>query len=206
MTGLVQSYGDWRNNAELIADVARLGYLDDYVLDATYGDGKFWTLWQPKVLTRNDLHKEATFNHAFDFRCLPTDWGDIFDAVVFDPPYKLAGRRDLAKMDAAYGTDKRVNRAETMALIRDGAIECYRCVKPGGYLHVKCMDQVEGGMKRWQTDLVTNAIEGVGGIKVDRFDIHSDGIPQPEGRTQRTSRNHRSTLLVFRKPKGRRKA
>ena len=35
----------WATNAEMIEDVARLGYLDGSVLDVTYGLGTFWKNW-----------------------------------------------------------------------------------------------------------------------------------------------------------------
>lgn len=209
----VLSIGTWRNNAEMIADIARLpGYLtppnvDDApwtVFDATYGEGNFWTHWRPKHLTTNDLHKDAEGNHhRDDYRAFATAWANGWDVVVFDPPYKLNGTPALPDMDARYGTSRRTTRDEVLDDIRLGAIECYRvCCRR---LFVKCMDQVEGGRKRWQTDIVTRAIEELGGRKLDRFDIPTAGIPQAkEGRVQRTSRAKHSTLLVFEKPKARR--
>src|SRR5690606_27767225 len=38
----------WRNNAEMIADVAKLGYITGDVLDTTYGRGGFWTVYMPE--------------------------------------------------------------------------------------------------------------------------------------------------------------
>ena len=39
---IIYSATAWRNNSELIADVARLGYIEGTVLDVTYGLGNFW--------------------------------------------------------------------------------------------------------------------------------------------------------------------
>jgi hypothetical protein len=194
----VLSIGTWRNNAELIADVARLGYLEGTVLDATWGEGKFWTVFFPEHLTTNDRFKDADYD--YDFRSFP--WADgNFDNVVFDPDYKLNGTPALGEQDERYGTAENLTRDERMEKIRDGAVECYRVCRRR--LLVKCMDQVEGGRKRWQTDLVTRAVEELGGRKIDRFDIGLAGRPQPGGRTQRTSRSKHSTLLVFEKPRSR---
>jgi hypothetical protein len=193
----VRAIGEWTTNAHLIADVAKLGYLDGTVLDATYGEGNFWSVWKPELLFTNDLHKPADFK--LDYRDLGAA-DRTYDAVVFDPPYKLNGTPALAEQDARYGTAARTSRADVLEDIRLGALECYRvCCR---FLLVKCQDQVEGGKVRWQTDMVTRAIEDAGGRKLDRFDIPTAGIPQAKvGRIQRTSRAKHSTLLVFEKPK-----
>lgn len=203
----ILSIGTWSSNAAMIADVAKLpGYLVApvesgetwSVLDATYGEGKFWTLWRPERLVTNDRYKPA--DHAFDYRVLSTDVGEnAYDVVVFDPPYKLNGTPALPEMDGRYGTNRRTTRDEVLTDIVEGAAECFRVCRRR--LFVKCMDQVEGGRKRWQTDLVTRAVEGEGGRKIDRFELPSGGIPQATtGRVQRTSRAKHSQLLVFGKP------
>jgi len=165
----------YRDNADLIAHVARLGFLDGTVLDATYGLGTFWKDFKPDTLVTNDLYKPA--DHAWDFLDLPSRDGE-FDAVVYDPDYKLNGTPALAEMDARYGVgEDMVNRQMRLDKMTVGAIECYRVAR--NFLLVKCMDMVEGGKIRWQTDLVTRAIEDVGGEKVARFMLHYVPIPQP---------------------------
>lgn len=74
----------WRNNAELIRDIAELGYIkkDDYTLDPTYGRGKWWDLWRPDNLVIHDLYTVD----GVDFRELPEADG-TFDVVAYDPPY-----------------------------------------------------------------------------------------------------------------------
>ena len=90
----------YRDNADLIAYVARLGYLDGTVLDATYGLGTFWKDFKPDTLITNDLYKPA--DHAWDFLDLPCRDGE-FDSVVYDPDYKLNGTPALPEMDDRYG-------------------------------------------------------------------------------------------------------
>lgn len=190
---------NWSGNAALIADVAQLGYLDGTVLDATYGKhGGFWKLWRPEALTTNDLNHPA--DHSWDFRSMPIPGGS-FDAVVFDPDYKLNGTPAVGEMDERYGTDENLSRAERLEKIRLGALECFRVARQR--LLVKCMDQVEGGQVRWQTDIVTRAVEEAGGRKVDRFDLIGHGRAQPSGRRQLTAQGRGSTLLVFSKPPAR---
>lgn len=188
----VLAVGTWRNNAALIADVARLGYLDGTVLDATHGEGTFWRDWQPAQLTTNDLHKPADLNA--DYRYLPFP-ARSFDAVVFDPPYKLSGTPALGTFDHRYGIEHPTSCADRLDDITAGAVECYRVARR--HLLVKVQDQVAGGQVRWQTDLVTRAVEAHGGVKVDRFDLPSTPRPQPGGRPQRTARRNASQLLVF---------
>ena len=196
MTAVLAAH-DWPTNGHMIADVARLGYLAGSVLDVTYGEGGFWTQWRPQVLRTSDLYKPAEYQ--WDYKALPIPSGS-FDAVVFDPPYKLSGTPASPEMDARYGTgpEIRMNRADRLEDIRLGALECWRVCRE--HLLVKCMDQVEGGRVRWQADMVTRAIEDVGGRKIDCFHFLGGAREQPAGRRQLTARRNYSTLLVFEGP------
>lgn len=182
----IMAVGRWRDNAALIADVARLspGYLSGRVLDATYGKGTFWNDYKPDDLWTNDLYvPDATY--SIDYRSLPESWTEHFDAVVFDPDYKLNGTPALGEFDDRYGIAENKNREQRLNDIVAGAIECYRVTRR--WLLVKCMDQVEGGRMRWQTDLVTRAIDDAGGRKVERLDLLGGGRPQP-ARTRKCQR------------------
>lgn len=193
--------GEWRTNGDLIADVARL-YLDDdmTVLDPTYGHGRWWTVWRPQCLVAFDIDpaKSPDYPAGGDFTCMPAHWTDRFDAVAFDPPYKLNGTATV-EVDAQYGVHERATRDQRLDLIEAGLAECARVLKPGGYLLVKCQDQVEGGKVRWQTDRVTAAATGpLELVKVDAF-LFRSYRPQPAGRTQQHARRNYSTLFVFQK-------
>lgn len=194
----VLAVGSWPTNAELIADVAQLGYLDGRVLDATYGEGKFWTAHRPEGLTTNDRYKDADLH--FDYCAAP--FADrTFDSVVFDPPYRLSGRRDRGNFDFRFGLMEYRSNDEILDDIVAGARECYRVT--ARYLLVKCQDQVNGGRVRWQTDMVTDCVTGMGARKVDRFDFVMPSLrPQPAHRRQLTARRNHSTLLIFRRPQG----
>lgn len=194
----VPAIGDYRTNANVIVACAQLGHLhrDWWTVDPTYGLGRFWTLWRPDRLDCHDLNpaKSPTTGRAIDFRDLPYDNGQV-DAVVFDPPYKLNGRSDLA-MDAGYGVDIRASWQDRMQLCRDGITEAVRVTRPGGRVLVKCQDQVCSGQVRWQTIDFANHAMSLGCRLVDRFDLLSYR-PQPEGRRQVHARRNHSTLLVF---------
>jgi hypothetical protein len=181
----------WKTNGHLIADVARLGYLEGHVLDPTFGKGTFWKIWQPARLTSHDLKLDGV-----DFADLP--YGDeAFDAVVLDPPYKLNGTPDVA-LDERYGVETPTSWQDRMALIEEGVAECSRVAR--SFLLVKCQDQVCSGAMRWQTDLVTEKAQRCDFVKVDRFDMGGHHRPQPmDGREQKHAHGRPSTLLVFRK-------
>ena len=69
------------SNAELVAAVAPM-YLTGSVMDCTYGEGKWWTLFRPDLFVAHDLHKLD----GVDFTDLPEP-DETYDAVCFDPPY-----------------------------------------------------------------------------------------------------------------------
>lgn len=192
----------WPSNAELIADVARLGYLHQSwpTLDTTYGRGTFWKVWRPDRLVTHNYRRDGV-----DFRHLPHPDGS-FLAVVIDAPFKLNGR-STAAVDARYGVDEWASWRERHLLIKSGMTECTRVLAPKGHLLVKCQDQVCGGKVRWQGLEFAN--HGTLNLKldlVDRFDLLTRGRSQPERRRtdgkpsiQGHARRNGSTLLVFRK-------
>lgn len=197
----VMSIADWPTNGHLIASCAQLGYLrpEWRTLDPTYGLGTFWTVWSPSELVAHDLvPAKSPTGESVDFRCLPYT-GRSFDAVVFDPPYKLNGTpSDTDGVDERYGVaGEPVRWQDRMGLIAQGVIECAR-VLDKGYLLVKCQDQVSSGKVRWQTTLVKDAAAMVGLGYVDRFD-YLGGRAQDEERGQKHARHNSSQLLVFKR-------
>lgn len=183
---------DWRTNGHMIEDVARLGYLDGRVLDATLGESTFWNEWKPEYLATNDLYKPALYNH--DFRYFPENWAGFWDSVVFDPPYKLSGTPSLGQFDQRYGIDRPMKVQDRLKLILDGAVECWRITK--GFLLVKCQDQVVSGNVVWQTSLIKDTLSWHDARLVDRFDFIYTPRPQPVARQVHARRNT-SQLLVF---------
>lgn len=193
----------WPSNAHLIEDVATLGYLrkEWTILDPTYGEGVFWRRWRPDAhnLAGSDLDPaKSPCGSGVDFTALP--WPEAaFDAVVLDPPYKLNGT-SAEVGDARYGVHVKATWQERHQLIRDGITECTRVLRPGGYLLLKCQDQVCSGKVRWQTYEFTFHAYGLGLALVDRFDLLGTSRPQPSGRRQVHAHGRPSTLLVFQRP------
>lgn len=187
----------WRNNGELIADCAELGYLhpDWGTLDPTYGYGTFWKVWRPAVLIACDLDpRKSPIGHPVDFTKLPFA-AMSFAQTVFDPPYKLNGR-STEEVDERYGVHEPARWQDRMDLILRGLAECCRVTTD--HILVKCQDQVVSGKKRWQTDEITRVADENGFGKVDRFDFLSHR-KQPEGRAQVHAECCSSQMLVFRR-------
>ena len=186
----------WPTNADLIADVAKLGYLDGSVLDVTYGYGVFWQKFKPDDFTACDIDEaKSPIGYSVDFTNLPFE-RKTFDAIVLDPPYKLNGT-PTDSVDERYGVHVVKTWQERYSMIMDGIIECAYHTKK--YLLVKCMDQVVSGKKRWQTMDFTHAAKACALTLEDRFDMLVTPRPQPEGRRQLHAQGNYSTLLVFSK-------
>lgn len=192
----VVAVGTWRTNADLIADVARLGYLDGTVLDVTYGLGRFWTTWRPQHLTGTDLDPTKSLTGtSTDFTNLPFA-DDSYDTVVIDPPYRLNGTPDRA-YDPGYGISQPTRWQDRMDLILQGVTEACRVARH--HVLVKCQAQVVSGRVRWQDLHVIHRAHQHGWRLHDRFDLVTAQRPQPAGRRQVHARRNNSTLLVFRK-------
>jgi hypothetical protein len=189
-----------RTNAHLIEQVVQLGYLSrsHITLDPTYGKGGFWRRWRPDVLVAADLDPaRSRVGFPVDFTELP--WPRCFDAVVFDPPYKLNGTGGSLASDDRYGVATRgISWQARHAMICDGITDAIRVLVPGGTLLVKCQDQVCAGAVRWQTREFADHAERAGCTLIDQ--LHLVGHrPQPPGRNQYHARRNYSTLLVLRK-------
>ncbi len=184
----------FNTNAELIEACQHLGYLRSswLILDPTYGKGTFWRTWRPEGLIAHDLKLDGV-----DFRDLPHPDGH-FDAVVFDPPYKLNGTP--SQPDERYGVDVQGTIAERHELIRRGMTECARVLKPAGFLLLKCMDQVASGKVQWQTlEFSTYGVDVLDLTLEDSLLMLTNPRKQPAGRKQVHARRNYSTMLIFRK-------
>lgn len=191
-------------NADLVAAVADL-YLAGSVCDVTYGEGAWWTRYQPDRLVAHDLHKLDGVN----FTALP-EADDTYDAVCYDPPYVLSGGESSAALDDGVGFQQRygigIGRLEHNSarafetLLRGGLQECARVSRR--YVLVKCMEFAQGGgqdggfrdvpflMRTWAHDL---------GMRTHDVIVHHTGSG-PGGHNifiPKRARRHHSYLLVF---------
>lgn len=197
----------WPSNAELIRDVARLGYLREewHTLDPTSGRQIWWKLWRPRLLVTHDIAIDGV-----DWRKLPED-NNTFDAIAWDPTYVSAGGRKtttIPEFHQRFGmTDAPATPALLQKMINDGFPEMRRVLKRKGILLVKCQDYISSG-KLWNGTLKTQlAAMAEGFVLIDKFEhISKTSRPQPE-RTradgkesvQVHARRNMSTLLVLQK-------
>lgn len=169
--GEIMAFRTTGNNSHLIEDCFTLGYLTDdmKILDPTYGMGVFWKRHRPPQLVGTDIdptkspggHWGGSYfpgGQSMDFTRMNIWVEPEFDAVVFDPDYKMQGTdsgNGPAAMNPRFGMAREYRAvAEQMGIIGLGLIECVRVTKPGGVIAVKHMDQVVSGEVRWQTDAV----------------------------------------------------
>lgn len=197
----IMSITKWPNNAVMMVDVMKLGFIYGNVLDATFGLGKFWSKCEPENLVSNDKYVDA--DYSYDFTDFPEDWENKFDCVIFDPPYKLNGSSVL-KEDIRYGVHREASVKERLSLIIDGALECLRVVKPRGYLAIKVQNQVASGRVHYQTDIVTQALGGASYSNTEKArkiaEFHLMRTPRPQPHTKQVNPyNNYSTLMIFRK-------
>lgn len=189
-------------NADLIAAVAPL-YLTGSVLDVTYGEGKWWTRFQPEPFTAHDLEKLD----GVDFRALPEGDATV-NAVCFDPPYVTTGGTSSARLGPDFqqrygiGIDNLnldssdAGRRTIAALIVDGLAEC--CRVADRFVLVKCMEYAQGGRFHDLPTTVTNAAAAQGWAVHDRI-VHHTGVgPGSHNiREVKRARRHHSYLIVF---------
>jgi hypothetical protein len=192
----VRAIGDppRRTNAQAMVDCARLGYLDGWVHDCTYGDGRFWRSVMPCVFTRSDLDP-AKGVPIFDFTALPYD-DRIVDTMVMDGPYKLNGTTldtGPATSDDSYGVGGAYTKIDVrMKLLADGLTECARVAR--SWVLFKCQDQVVSGHVKWQTRIFADHGEDCGLELWNRMLVHGY---RTQPRPQVHVHSDYSTLLIF---------
>jgi hypothetical protein len=205
----------WNTNAEMIADVHRLGYLrdTDHVLDPTYERGTWWKAWRPEKLTTQFRAEDGS-----DFRDLGYPDG-AFDAIAYDPPYVCPGGRRTSTtqpMHDRYGMNEGGSAdpdfrtpAELQAIINDGLAEMYRLVRPSvrkalsdagpnGVVVAKVKDYVWSGQLWIGTHHTLSHALALGFVLEDRLEMI--GTPGPQSQTRQVhARRNLSTLLVLRR-------
>lgn len=200
----------WHTNGDLIADVARLGWLqaDRLTFDPTYGLGNWWTQWQPDA--HKFVYRSRLVEHDFDFRRTGYPDGE-YEQIAYDPPYVATGGRTTTTMPEfqeryGIGEDCPATPIALQALINAGMDEMIRILAPRGILLVKCQDYVSSG-RIWNGThrTLTHALD-FGLEMVDRFErMQKNPRPQPLNRhtggpsRQVHARRNLSTLFVFRK-------
>lgn len=208
MTSPILAAHNWRTNGDLIADAARLGYLDDQLetIDPTWGRGRWWTVFTPCRLTRHDLH---TLDGT-DFRQLPHEDG-AFARAAYDPPYVCPGGRETSTMPEFHDRYGMARTPKTPAGLQEmndeGLAEVYRVLEAKGIVLAKCADYVWSGQLQAGTHDTLTAALALGFRLLDRFE--HIGIPRPQPSRSRAdgepvrqhhARRNLSTMFVLQKP------
>lgn len=191
------------DNCDLIQAVAELYFRPKMViLDVTYGRGAFWRktdtscfqFFPSDIVTRPD--------RRYDFRHLPYR-DNIADVIIFDPPY----RHDTGATYFAneryqnHQTTGKLNHAGIIALYADGMKESYRVLKTGGYLFVKCQDEIESGIQKWSHFEIFDAARVIGFCADDLFVLTQTRLPIIKDERQLHARKNHSYLWVFKTKK-----
>jgi tRNA G10 N-methylase Trm11 len=196
-------------NADLFPDILKLYVPEEStVLDATYGRGVFWKNIDEKsyTLIRNDLDPSRG-DESWDFRNVGLP-DSCLDAFILDPPYLyVGGFRTLKKsIDRGYQNAERALEQEihgkdaVMEMYRGGIAEAARCLKAGGVLIVKGMDQVESGkVSLFQVEIFKMLDERF--EILDLFVLMVNGQPTMRHKTQVHARRNHSYFLILRRTK-----
>jgi len=88
---------------------------------------------------------------------------------------------------------------DILDLFQEGIEECYRILRLGGLLLVKCADESSGGVQRMTHIRVHDMALELGLVAKDMFVLHRMTEPVVYGR-QRVARKTHSYLWVFEKP------
>jgi hypothetical protein len=199
--------GGYRNNADLIAGVARL-YVPDgaIVADVTWGFGVFWRRFAGRrrfTLIGSDIRQPAEVGPGVslcaDFRQLPFA-DESVDVVVLDPPYVHCGHYINNHRYGAALTDH-MRHPQIMELYRGGMIEARRVLRRGGTLWVKCKDENEG-VQHWVHIVLKGIGEELGFSAKDCFVIETRPAPTRRHQWQRHALKTHSYLWVFKRGRG----
>lgn len=186
------------NNAKVMADAIELyAKPGQIVIDVTYGKGAFWN----NVDTTQFDFRPSDLQTGVDFRYLPYESYSV-DIAVLDPPYMNGSSAPIViDIDKGYKNNERgsVGELAVNQLYFDGMLECHRVLKRGGYLFVKCMDQVESGKQRWQHVIIYEfATRQLGMIGKDLFVVARTNVVMRHTYQRHARKNH-SYLWIFRK-------
>lgn len=213
MTEYISAAQEWSSNGHMIADVVRIGHIrpDDLVLDPTYGKGTWWSVYKhdARKFVALDRKMDANFDFRYAHKYHGGAMAGAFDVITFDPPYVSTGGRKtsgIPEFNERYGIggdsedDPKTPKA-LQTLICDGMTSLQKCLKPYGYMFVKCKPYISSGQyfnaPQW-TDLHAHLL---GMDLIDKLIYVGDVGIQPKGRRQVHARNNYSVLSIYRSRK-----
>lgn len=175
------------------------------VADPTYGNGVFWqAVDTTKYTTRfTDLVRDG-----IDLRALPYA-AESIDVLVCDPPYRYTPDKNTKQddvpghgaVDGRYNLQaaKLKNTEAVVQLYRDGIAEGRRVLRTGGFMFVKCQDNVEAGENVWVHVLLMQYAGTVGFVCRDILVVNPPTVLKTRWTKQWHLRKSHSYFLVLRK-------
>jgi hypothetical protein len=190
------------NSSDLISQVASF-YLSKgmKVADVTYGKGVFWG----KVdLSDYDFYPSDLLTGSSRGRIKKYDLGNLpyknrsFDCIVLDPPYMHNPGRPI--VEANYRNRESSRGMYHVDILdkfyRRGLSEASRVVKLGGFVWVKCSDEIESGCQcRGHIEVFDIATREFDLVDLDMFILTSSRTVQVKA--QQHGRKNYSFLWVF---------
>jgi hypothetical protein len=162
------------------------------VLDATYGNGRFWEGGADVRVTGLDLEPTRARDVCGDFTALP--FADAaFDLVVFDPPYLTdVGKANPGRMGDRFGSFGSIR--ELRDAVERGCLEAWRVGRIG--VIFKVQNYIHGSvavrMTRWVEDVMPH--DAYGEIHLMR----SNKIRDRKWRDQLSVHSNHATFLAYR--------
>ena len=183
-------YCPW-SSADIVAGILRVHLPDARtVLDATYGNGKFWNGSAPVTVLTMDIDTSKNPDVVADFTTMVGV--GMFDVVVFDPPHLAdAGKKSL--MGKRFGTYKN---HEIKQVVMLGARQSWLHSHKG--VIIKVADHVHGQRFVPMTDWVKEAIPAPVYDVVHQTRRTSLRDPKWK-RRQLSAYNNGATYLIYRK-------
>lgn len=169
------------------------------ILDATWGNGRFWKKrpanWRVIGLD-NDCAKKAAI--LGDNRNLPFQRG-VFDVIVYDPPHVTHSWSDWDQ-SPQYGFANGI--LDISYLYQDFVSQAAGSIKSDGLLLAKLSDQIHSFRYWWQTKEYLNVLEDSAFTPCDLIvKVRAAPRAQPPGRRQLHARRRHSYWVIARKGK-----
>lgn len=200
------------SNADVFPQILNLYVASGAVVaDVTYGKGAFW-----KKVQRPDMTLHATdLANGIDCRDLPYE-DDTIDVVVLDPPYMHtpgqgahAGHQNFEnyyRNNVAAQPGAAKYHEAVLDLYFAAAKEAARVLKGGGFLIVKCQDEVCANRQRLTHVELINECEGFGFTAEDLFVVTRSSRPGVSRilRQRHARKNHSYFIVFWKSDRGRR--
>jgi methylase of polypeptide subunit release factors len=129
-------------------------------------------------------------------------YGDgSFNIIVFDPPYASRSSNKNSFVGSLYNNaNHHLDTVEdVLKFYSDGMTEAFRLLKNGGYLMVKCMDEISGGKQKRNHISIWNDALRLGFIDEDLFILVQNNVPVMRHNYQLHARKNNSFLWIFKK-------